>query len=202
LSKAARRVRDRWRAKAWYSIVSPPYFGGKEIGGTPSGDPKTLVGRAIETTLYEITGDFSHQYLKLSFQVTGIDGTTASTIFKGHEYARDYLRSLVRRGSTRIDGIFSATTKDGYKLQVSIVAFSLARVKSSQETAVRGIMQKIIDEKAKALNFDQLAQELVLGKLASDIYNEAKKIVPIRHIGVRKSRLVASPGMGEEATVA
>lgn len=202
MSKAARRVRDRWRSKAWYSIVSPPYFGGKEIGGTPSGDSKTLIGRVIETTLYEITEDFSHQYLKLLFQVTGIDGTAASTIFKGHEYARDYLRSLVRRGSTRIDGIFSVTTKDGYKLQVSIVALSLARVKFSQETAVRSIMRKIINEKAKALNFDQLAQELVLGKLASDIYNEAKKIVPIRHLGVRKSRLVKLPLMEEEATAA
>jgi len=31
---------------------------------------------------------------------------------------------------------------------------------------------------------------MVLGKIASDIYNEAKKIAPLRHVGVRKSKLL------------
>jgi ribosomal protein S3AE len=30
---------------------------------------------------------------------------------------------------------------------------------------------------------------MVLGKIASDIYNEAKKIAPLRHVGVKKSKL-------------
>jgi len=37
---------------------------------------------------------------------------------------------------------------------------------------------------------DQFVQEMVLGKIASDIYNEARKIVPLRHVGVRKSKLL------------
>jgi ribosomal protein S3AE len=31
---------------------------------------------------------------------------------------------------------------------------------------------------------------MVLGKIASDIYNEAKKIAPLRHVGIRKSKVV------------
>ena len=54
-------------------------------------------------------------------------------------------------------------------------------------------MNKIVKEKATDLTFDQFVQELVLGKIASDIYNEAKKISPLRHVGVRKSKLVAQP---------
>jgi ribosomal protein S3AE len=61
-----------------------------------------LVGRIIESTLYDITNDFSHQYMKIFFQVKEIDGKTARTIFKGHEYSRDYLRSLVRRRTTKV----------------------------------------------------------------------------------------------------
>jgi small subunit ribosomal protein S3Ae len=34
---------------------------------------------------------------------------------------------------------------------------------------------------------------MVLGKIASDIYNEAKKVAPLRHVGIRKSKLVSSP---------
>jgi small subunit ribosomal protein S3Ae len=37
---------------------------------------------------------------------------------------------------------------------------------------------------------DQFAQEMVLGKIASDIYNEAKKIAPLRHVGIRGSKVV------------
>jgi small subunit ribosomal protein S3Ae len=51
-------------------------------------------------------------------------------------------------------------------------------------------MDKIIKEKASALTLDQFAQEIVLGKIASDMYNEAKKIAPLRHVGIRKSKLV------------
>jgi len=54
-------------------------------------------------------------------------------------------------------------------------------------------MHKIVKEKASSLTFDQFVQELVLGKIASDIYNEAKKISPLRHVGVRKSKLTVQP---------
>jgi small subunit ribosomal protein S3Ae len=50
-------------------------------------------------------------------------------------------------------------------------------------------MDKIIKEKASMLTLDQFAQEMVLGKIASDIYNEAKKIAPLRHVGIRRSKL-------------
>jgi small subunit ribosomal protein S3Ae len=183
-------VKDKWRSKVWYTVLAPPYFGNVEIGSIPANEPEKLIGRVLEVTLYDITGDFSHQYMKLYFQITSVDGKTAHTVFKGHEYARDYLRSLVRRRTTKVDGIFNVTTKDGYKLRISVCAFTLARIKTSQESAIRKVMAKIIEEKSKTLTLDQLAQEMVLGKIASDIYNEAKKIVPLRHVGVRKSKLL------------
>jgi len=192
-----RRIKDKWRGKSWYKVLSPPYFGNVELGSLPADEASKLIGRVVEATLYEITGDFAHQYLKLYFQITNVDGKTAHTIFKGHEYARDYLRSLVRRRTTRVDGIFNVTTKDGYKLRVSVSAFTLARIKTSQEREIRKIMQTIIKEKAQALTFDQFAQEIVLGKIASDIYNEAKKIAPLRHIGVRKSKLLTKQPLQE-----
>ena len=185
-----RKVRDKWRSKTWYTVLAPPYFGNAELGSIPAESPEKLLGRVIEVTLYDITGDFSHQYLKLYFQITSVDGKTARTMFKGHEYSRDYLRSLVRRRTTKVDGIFNVSTKDGYKFRVAIVAFTLSRIKTSQESAVRKIMARIINEKSAALTTDQFVQEMVLGKISSDVYNEAKKIVPLRHVGVRKSKLL------------
>jgi small subunit ribosomal protein S3Ae len=131
--------------------------------------------------------------LKMFFQINEIEGKTARTIFKGHEYSRDYLRSLVRRRTTKVDGLFNMTTKDGYKMRVAVSALTLSRIRTSQEKIIRSIMDKTVKEKAAALTLDQFVQEMVLGKIASDVYNEAKKVAPLRHVGIRKSKLLAQP---------
>ena len=193
LSKKAKHVRDKWRGKSWYMIVAPPFFGNIELGSVPAEEEKKLIGRVVEATLYDITGDFSHMNMKLFFQVEEMDGKTAKTQFKGHEYSRDYLRSLVRRRTTKVDGLFNLTTKDGYKLRIAVSALTLSRIKTSQEKIIRHLMERIVKEKAAALTLDQFVQEMVLGKIASDIYNQAKKMAPLRHVGIRKSKLVFTP---------
>jgi small subunit ribosomal protein S3Ae len=202
VSSSKKRVRDKWRDKDWYTIVAPPYFGGTELGTVPSDDAARLVGRVVDSTLYDLTNDFAHQYLKMSFQVSEVEGKTARTIFKGHEYSRDYLRSLVRRKTTRIDTILSVTTKDSFQVRLAVCAFTLTRIRTTQEHEIRAIMKRIVEEKAKALTFDQFVQEVVLGKIASDVYNEAKKVAPMRHAGIRKSKLVSQPGQVIAPTVA
>ena len=201
-SKTTKHVRDKWRSKSWYMIVAPPYFGNVELGSVPAEEDDRLMGRVAEATLYDITGDFSHQYLKMFFQVYAIEGKTARTLFKGHEYSRDYLRSLVRRRTTKVDGLFNLTTKDGFKLRIAVSALTLSRIKTSQEKTIRKIMDRIIKEKAVALTLDQFVQEMVLGKIASDIYNESKLVAPLRHVGIRKSKLVGAPAvMPEQVTL-
>jgi len=193
VSKRVRRVRDKWRDKDWYTVITPNYFGNVELGALPANAPEKLVGRIVDATLYDITNDFAHQYLKMYFQVTEVDGKSAKTVFKGHEYSRDYLRSLVRRRTTRVDVVLNVETKNGYKVRVSVCAFTLNRVKTSQEISMRNIMRQIVSEKSSLLTFDQFAQEMVLGKIASDIYNEARKLAPLRHVGIRKSKLISQP---------
>ena len=193
MSTKTKHIRDKWRGKAWTMIVAPHFFGNIELGSVPAQEQNQLIGRIVEATLYDITGDFSHQYLKMFFQVNELDGKTAKTQFKGHEYSRDYLRSLVRRRTTKVDGLFNLTTKDGYKLRIAVSALTLSRIKTSQEKIIREIMQRIINEKASVLLLDQFVQEMVLGKIASDVYNEAQKVAPLRHVGIRKSKLIALP---------
>ena len=190
MSKA---LKDKWRRKEWYDIILPRYFGEIKVGETPAEEEALLNGRVFETTLAQITGDFSQEYIKMYFQVTSIEDHKATTVFKGHEYLRDYLRSLVRRRSTKVDGIFRVTTTDGYKIKIIVTAMTQVRIKTSQEHEIRAIMKAIVEEKAKTLTFDQIAHEMVLGKLASDVYNQAKNVTALRHVGVRKSELVAAP---------
>ncbi len=174
-------------------VVAPSFFGNIELGSIPAQEEQMLIGRVVEATLYDITGDFSHHYLKMFFQIHAIEGKTARTLFKGHEYSRDFLRSLVRRRTTKVDGLFNIVTKDGFKLRISVSALTLSRIKTSQEKIIRDMMEKIIRDKSAALTMDQFVQEMVLGKIASDIYNQAKLVAPLRHVGIRKSKLLSAP---------
>jgi small subunit ribosomal protein S3Ae len=191
-SSKAKHVRDKWRSKSWYNVVAPSFFGNVDLGAVPAESTDQLIGRVVEATLYDITGDFSHHYLKMFFQISAMDGKTAKTLFKGHEYSRDFLRSLVRR----------RTTKDAFKLRIAVSVLTLSRIKTSQEKIIRNVMIKIIKEKATALTMDQFVQEMVLGKIASDIYNESKQVAPLRHVGIRKSKLIAAPANASEIVLA
>ena len=187
------RVRDKWRLKKWYTVFASNAFGGAEIGSIPADDPSKLYGRVIDTSLSDLTGDFSLLHVKLYFQIVEVEDFICKSIFKGHSLTRDYLRSLIRRGSTRIDGIFRVTTKDGYALRVSVTALTRHRAKTSQGRAIRKIMRDIVSSKGENLTFDEFVQQAVLGKIASEIYNEARKIYPLRKVELRKSKLLAAP---------
>ena len=127
-----KKVKDKWREKTWFSIYAPPYFGGNVVALAPCNDSAEIVNRSVETTLYDVTGDFSQQHIKLYFQTTDVKGSKVDTVFKGHEYSRDYLRSLVRRGSTRVEGIYKITLGDGHQMRVAAIAFTVSRVKQAQ----------------------------------------------------------------------
>jgi small subunit ribosomal protein S3Ae len=189
--KAPAKLKDKWRQKKWYVVIAPAAFGNVELGKTMADDPQKLIGRVLETTLYNITEDFSQLHIKLYFKIVKVEGDKAYTIFKGHDLARDYLRSLVRRGSSRIDGIYPITSKDGYRMRIGILAISTVRTKSSQKHAIRRIMEETVKKKDGQLLYDELAQQLFLGKIASEIYNAAKSVYPLRKIEVRKSELVS-----------
>jgi small subunit ribosomal protein S3Ae len=76
---------------------------------------------------------------------------------------------------------------------VSIVVLSAQNARNSQVSSVRKVIQRITKDKAQELTFEQFVREAVLGKIASDIYNETKKILPLRHVGIRKTKLITSP---------
>jgi small subunit ribosomal protein S3Ae len=188
-----RVLKKSWREKGWYEIVAPPMFGSAKIGETPSVEPQQILGRVFETTLGDLIEDFSKSHIKIYFQVKSVDGTNAMTTFVGHEMARDYIRSQVRRRVGKVDDIATVTTQDGRRLRLSSMVTTVRRVQSTKIDAIRGEMHKVVLARAKERTFDQFVQEMVLGKLSSDIYKEAKRYCPIHRVEVYKSKVLGGP---------
>jgi small subunit ribosomal protein S3Ae len=205
VKKGAGKVKDKWKAKQWVTVLASPSFGNAPIGRVPLTDVEKPGGRVVETTLYDILKqDPQHYSFKLYFQIDRVEGDTAYTVLKGHEYSREYLRSLIRRGSSMSDFIKDYKTKDGYIVRVYCIALSQGRMNSSKKHEIRNVMDKVIADRATSLTYDQFVQETVLQKVASDVYNEAKNVTRLRHVGVRKTKLIKKPlpGLSDESSVA
>jgi small subunit ribosomal protein S3Ae len=164
-------------------VVAPPVFGEAQLGLTPADDPDKLIGRVMEATLYDITGDFAHIHIKLYFQIIKVEGDTAYTRFKGHELLRDYIRGLTRRKTSKITGIFNVWTKDGYGLRVTAMVFTRYRCKSSQKRLIRKRMQEVIVNRAAQSTLDEFIEAMVFsdreGSLAQEIEEAARKMEAI-----------------------
>jgi|ECHhosMinimDraft_1075155.scaffolds.fasta_scaffold00235_9 small subunit ribosomal protein S3Ae len=193
MPQKATSVKDKWRAKKWFPIMAPKNFGEVQLGVTPAYSPESALGRKVETTLYELSGDTSLIHVHLYFKAVTNSGERLNTAFVGHELSRDYIRSLIRRKSSKVNIVTDVVTKDGYTLRLKGLALTTYRCHRSQRTALRNIMADLLRKRAEESTFDQLVQEIVFGKLSNDIFEAGKKIYPLRKVEMEKSKVLRFP---------
>lgn len=190
--------RSDWRSKKWFTIVAPKQFGEKEVGETVAAEPEQIEGRTVETTYGQLTGDMSKQNTKLKFKVERVAGDKVYTTFIGHSLTSDYVGSLVKRRTSRIDVTQDVLTQDGYKLRVKPILFTTRQCRASHKSDLRNATTRIVKEAAKSSDYDDFVNALVDGSLASKIYNEGRTIYPLRRAEIRMSQLIAEPTEVEE----
>jgi len=191
--RKARKIKDKWKEKKWVSVSAPDSFNNVHIADIPITDEEKAKGRVIEVTLFDILkGDPSQYQYKLYFQIDKVVGEKATTIFKRYEYAKEFLRSLVRRGSSKINFVIDAKTKDGYVFRIKVIALSHRELNSSRKHALRLIARKIIEKSVPNMTIDEFVQASCYNKINSDIMAATKKIIHLRHVGLEKVKLVRS----------
>ncbi len=188
-----RSVSRRKQQKQWYEVLAPEQFDREKLGETPADEAEKVLGRTIETTLGDIRNDASENNTKLTFKITEVATDTAYSEFVKHELTRDYLRSLVRRGSSKVEAYVTVLTTDDYRLQIQPVALTTKGADESQEKAIRRTMIDLVEDAASDRPFEDLVDSIVEGRLSSAIYNEAKTIYPLRRVEVQKATLEARP---------
>jgi small subunit ribosomal protein S3Ae len=186
-----RKVKDRWKAKAWYNVYAPEYFGQGLIGETLSDDAAKLEGRVTQITLQDITGDFSQMHVKLSFKVDRIVGTDAHTMYIGHDLTSDYVRRLTRRKHSKMDVVHDVTTLDGWRIRVKPMAITERRIKASQQEAIRHAIVDTVSDYAGKATLPELIRSIISGEMSKSIFRKCKPVYPIKRIEIRKSEILA-----------
>jgi len=185
------KVKDKWREKKWVTVYAPDSFNNIPIAYIPITDDEHARGRVIEVTLFDILkGDPSQYQYKIYFQIDKVEGEKATTIFKRYEYAKEFLRSLIRRGSTRITYIAECKTKDGHIFRIKVIVLTHKQLNSSRKHALRLIARDVMNKTIPQMSIDQFVQATCYGKINSDIMAAAKKVIRIRHVGLEKVKLV------------
>jgi small subunit ribosomal protein S3Ae len=191
LARRKGRIKDKWREKRWVNVSAPDSFNNVPIAYVPITDDENASGRVIEITLFDILkGDPSQHQYKLYFQIDKVDGENASTIFKRFEYSKEFLRSLVRRGSSKINFIIDIKTKDGYVFRIKVIALTHRPLNTSRKHALRIITRDVINNTVPEMTIDQFVQATCYSKINSDLMAAFKKVIRVRHVGLEKVKLI------------
>ena len=191
MARRTTKVKDKWREKRWVTVYAPDSFNNVPIAYIPITDDENAKGRVIEVTLFDILkGDPSQHQYKMYFQINKVEGEKATTIFKRYEYAKEFLRSLIRRGSSRITFMLEVKTKDGYIFRIKVIALTHRKLNTSRKHAFRLIAKDVMEKTIPQMTIDQFVQATCYGKINSDIMAATKKVIRMRHVGLEKVKLV------------
>ena len=196
---AARKQRDKWKAKRWYTIRAPRTpWSFRVIGETLAEEPEQLIGRNYEVIQNELDGDFSKMHVKVVFRVVDVLGNDAITEFVGHELLKDHVRRQVRRDRGKIDDTIDVVTEDGYYVRFKPLMISRARIKSSQKQQMRTLAREVILTTGATSTWFSLQASMLDGTLETKIKDAVSKIQPVRTVVIRRTQLIQAGVLVED----
>jgi small subunit ribosomal protein S3Ae len=171
-------------------------FDEKPIGETPALDSGSVVGRVVEVSLSDLTGDRNKYYVKLMFKVKSVSGGRASTTFSGMECTRDYLYRMVRKRAEKIEMTEEFETADKWKLQLTTVTILNRNAESAVCKKVRHQIHGMLDEAVGKSQLDGLLSRIMSTSIQKEIKKAVSKTYPVRYTEVSKIEVVRQPEAG------
>ena len=190
---AARKQRDKWKNKRWYTIRAPRHpWNFRRIGETLGETDEQIIGRIYEMTQQEFSGDFTKMHVILRFKVSETVGQDALTTFVGHSHQSDHTRRQIRRYRGKIDDVVDVVTTDGFLIRMKPLIITERRCQTSVKQAIRAKSAEIIRASASKSNYSKLQEAMLNGDLETEIRNAVKAIYPCKNVLIRKSQLLQS----------
>ena len=190
---AARKQRDKWRAKRWFTVRAPRNpWSYRNIGETLAEEDSMLTGRVYEMMQNELDGDFSKMHVKVKFQITHTIGSDAITEFIGHEVAKDHIRRQVRRARSKVDDTVDVVTEDGFYIRIKPIIITHRTAKSSQKQEMRARARDAILKMGATSTWVSVQKSIMDGTLENASKDSISSIHPVRAVMLRKSQLIQS----------
>ena len=187
----ARKQRDKWKTKRWYTIRAPRHpWDFQRIGETIGESDEHIMGRVYEMTQQEFNGDFTKMHVILRFRVTECVGQDALTTFIGHHHQTDHIRRQIRRYRGKVDDVIDVVSTDGYLVRMKPLIITQQRVQTSVKQDMRTKTREIVIGFASKNTFAAIQTAMLDGSLEEEIRKGVKPIYPVRSVAIRKSQLL------------
>ncbi|HJJ55166.1 MAG TPA: 30S ribosomal protein S3ae [Methanocorpusculum sp.] len=186
------RKLEGWKAKSWFKVYAPEFLGKQLIGEIVSSNPENIPGRILTVSLGELIQDYSKQSTRASFKIGEVAGDAAYTTFHGHEMAKEFIRAMMKRRSTRIDSTITVVPAGSDKqIQVTISGFTISHARLAQAQEIRANMVKVVEDCARESDFGGFVNAMLKGEISKKMFEVCKPIFPIRRIEIIKSEITA-----------
>lgn len=185
--KTRKKTPDKWKKKAWYTIVAPEEFERKEIGETLAEKPENLIGRVILVSGRDLANQPKKQHIKIKFKISKVAGNKASTDAVGHIIKDDFIRRLMRRRSSKIMSVKNYKSKDDKNVKVKIVIVTDRKASSTQKTSIKKAAEDSAVKIFSEIESRKIVDEIVFGTIPNKIYPRLKTIFPIKRIELMSS---------------
>ena len=188
---AARRQKDKWKSKRWYSIRAPRNpWSFKVIGETIAEEEEMLLGRPFEIMQNELDGDFTKMHVKIKFRIKEVVGNDAITEFVGHDVMKDFVRRQIRRDRGKIDDAIDVVTEDGFFVRIKPFIVTRSSVKASQKHESRSVTRNEVVKFCSQSTWINVQKALMDGSLEETVSKAISKIQPVRAVFFRRSQLI------------
>ena len=188
---AARRQKDKWKAKRWYSVRAPRNpWSFKVIGETIAEEENMLLGRPFEIMQNELDGDFTKMHVKIKFRIKEVVGNDAITEFVGHDVMKDFVRRQIRRDRGKIDDTIDVVTEDGFFVRIKPFIVTRSTVKASQKHESRSVTRNEVVKFCAQSTWINVQKALMDGSLEETVSKAISKIQPVRAVFFRRSQLI------------
>jgi len=178
------------KQKSWYTIVAPKVFGEKTLSETPSVDSKNVIGRKVNVTLSDLTGDFKHFHTVVTLKINEVKDLKAYTEYNGQTLISDKIARMVSRWKSRIDAVEDVDTKDGHKLRLKNMVITRKRVNTTIKSEIR---KKVFEETrnyCKGKDLESIINDIFSNKMQRHIFQSAKNIYPLQSVEIRKTEVL------------
>ncbi len=174
------------KKKRWVEILAPRYFQNQVLGESPVTEPNMLIGRTVTANLMTLTRDMKKQNINMTFRIDSIEGNRAYTSALRYEMLPASIRRLVRRNKDRIDESFVVKTQDGTTIRIKPFILTRTNTSHSLRAELHKRLKKILIETIATLNFETVIIDIVATKLQKFLYDELRRVAPLRTVEIRK----------------
>ena len=171
--------------KSWYPLVAPPMFRSVILGETAVYDPQQMLGKRVDASLMNLTGDIKRQNITVSFQVAEVKDNKGMTSVVAYTMVPGSVKRMVRRRSDRVDISFACETADNKVVRIKPLLVTRNNTTSVILRKIHHIAKDFVLKQVKRLSYEQLLHDLVSYKFQMELRAKLAKTYPLKTCDIR-----------------